>query len=89
MFVPSSHLSEESARVEKLIKRRIVDGEVEFLGDIWNDMMNAKVLVSSLLTRDKTQRATVYSALSSTWIRCDVEDLDYAYQHRVVATKAR
>jgi hypothetical protein len=45
----------------------------------------ARILVGSLLIRDFRERATVYSALESNWIQCEIDDLKYLYRNRVVS----
>ena len=49
-------------------------------------MIEAKALVSKLLVYTALECATVYSALDSPWITCDLEELEYAYLHGVVRT---
>jgi serine/threonine protein kinase len=66
-----------------MVKQRIVDNKLEFYDIPWSTMPEAKALVSKLLVYEPIERATVWSALKSPWITCDLEDLERAYYDRV------
>ncbi len=44
----------------------------------------ARELVDTLLIRDPIQRATVYLALKSDWIRSEIGDLEALYRLRIL-----
>ncbi|TFY83403.1 hypothetical protein EWM64_g611 [Hericium alpestre] len=70
---------------EQAIKDRIVHGDVEFRADIWDKMPDARGLVSRLLIHSHEQRATIASALHNQWIGTDLDDLEEAYNDRVLS----
>ena len=45
----------------------------------------ARDLVASLLIRDSRERATVFLALESNWIQCEISDLKAVYRNRVIS----
>ncbi|KAF5388497.1 hypothetical protein D9757_004578 [Collybiopsis confluens] len=70
---------------ELRLKERIVVGEVNFDWPHWHCLSKAKDLITSLLLRDASERATVFTALQSLWIKVDLDALRGAYQSRIVA----
>jgi len=67
------------------LKARIICGEVDYFQDPWMELSHAKKLVASLLIHDPRERATVYSALESNWIQCEIRPLKSLYQSRVIS----
>jgi len=67
-----------------VVKKRIVDGHVDFCDRIWTEVSKeARELVTMLLVYDYLGRATVYGALRSTWIAQDKDALRDAYRKRI------
>jgi hypothetical protein len=67
-----------------VVKKRIVDGHVDFRDRIWTEVsQGARELVTMLLVYDYLERATVYGALKSTWIVQDEDALRNAYRKRI------
>ncbi|TDL28212.1 kinase-like protein, partial [Rickenella mellea] len=75
--------SQISAVGENVIKSRIVNGEVEFEGYIWDPIPKAKMLVGKLLIHNYRLRETVYGAMKDEWIVSDLEELEAAYRERI------
>lgn len=48
----------------------------------------AKRLIKRLLDRNYLHRATVRTAIGSRWIMADVEELEAAYESRIIALLA-
>ena len=75
-----------SGKGEGVVKKRIVDGHVDFRDRIWTEVSNeARELVTMLLVYDYLERATVYGALRSAWIIRDEDALRDAYGKRISA----
>ena len=74
-----------SERGEGVVKKRIIDGHVDFCDRIWTEEVSkeARELVAMLLVYDYLERASVYGALRSTWIARDEEALKDAYYKRI------
>jgi len=81
----SAHTSEKG---EGVVKKRIIEGHVDFLDRIWTEEVSkeARELVTVLLVYDYLERASVYGALRSMWIVQDEEALKDAYRKRISAT---
>ncbi|PIL31727.1 transporter [Ganoderma sinense ZZ0214-1] len=78
-----SQYSQVSIQTDQLVKRRIVHGEVEFPGYVWDQMPRAKELCSDLLIYDPMDRATAQTALKHVWFTAELLDLELAYRSRV------
>ncbi|TCD61301.1 Meiosis-specific serine/threonine-protein kinase mek1 [Steccherinum ochraceum] len=72
-----------SQRNDEVVKRRIIDGDVDFHPEIWESIPDAEALCQWLLSPDPQKRATVYDAQNSKWIKCDLLELKTAYQNRM------
>ncbi|CAL1695118.1 unnamed protein product [Somion occarium] len=72
-----------SAQNDDVVKRRIIDGDVEYSQHIWKPIPHAQKLCDWLLSPDPQSRATVYDALDSKWIRGDLNELTAAYHKRM------
>jgi len=70
---------------EHATKRHIVDGLIEFEDPCWDNMSDAKRLISRLLIHNPDHRATAQQALRSVWIAEDLEELKGAYEARIAA----
>ena len=72
-------------RGEGVVKKRIIDGHVDFRDNIWAEEVSkeARDLVTMLLVYDYLERATVYGALRSAWIIRDEDALRDAYRKRI------
>jgi len=72
-------------RGEGVVKKRIIDGHVDFRDNIWAEEVSkeARDLVTMLLVYDYLGRATVYGALRSAWIVQDEDALRGAYRKRI------
>lgn len=72
-------------RGEGVVKKRIIDGHVDFRDRIWTEEVSgdARELVTMLLVYDYLERATVYGALRSLWIARDEDALRDAYRKRI------
>lgn len=69
-----------------MVKKRIVDGHVDFCSAIWTEVSKeAQELVAMLLVYDYLERATVYGALRSMWIVRDRDALRDVYRKRISA----
>ena len=68
-----------------MVKKRIVDGHVDFRDRIWTEEVSkeARELVTMLLVYDYLERTTVYGALRSMWIVRDEDALRDAYRKRI------
>ncbi|TFK77273.1 kinase-like protein [Pluteus cervinus] len=75
--------SQKYCQIEDKLKERIVDGSVMFSRQLWDNLYEAKSLVRKLLVHDPQHRATVYSALASSWIVSELAELEELYQSRV------
>lgn len=75
--------SQCSVQSDRIVKKRIVHGEPEFPPQIWSSIPHAQDLCNSLLLYDPFDRATVYAALKSDWLVCELPDLDKAYRERI------
>ncbi|EPQ60470.1 kinase-like protein [Gloeophyllum trabeum ATCC 11539] len=78
-----SQFSQASVDRNRIVKERIINYELEFDQSIWKTVPDAQALVSRLLIYDYQQRATVYGAMRSSWIRSDLQDLENAYRTRI------
>ncbi|RPD57045.1 kinase-like protein [Lentinus tigrinus ALCF2SS1-6] len=78
-----SQYSQESVRADQLVKRRIVNGEVEFPGVLWDKMPQARELCGDLLIYDSLDRATAQTALRHPWFSAELLDLELAYRSRI------
>ena len=76
-----------SEKGEGVVKKRIIDGHVDFRDRIWTEEVTkeARELVTMLLVYDHLERATVYGALRSIWIVRDEDALRDAYRKRISA----
>lgn len=75
-----------SEKDEGVVKKRIIEGHVDFRGTIWTEVSKeARELVTMLLVYDSLKRATVYGALRSMWIVRDNDALRDAYRKRISA----
>jgi len=76
-----------SEKGEGVVKKRIIDGRVDFLDRVWTEEVSkeARELVTMLLVYDNLERASVYGALRSMWIAQDEDALRDAYRKRVSA----
>ncbi|KAF8898929.1 kinase-like domain-containing protein [Infundibulicybe gibba] len=83
----SSQYSQQSIRTETKIKERIIDGQVQFRHCPWQNLPDAKHLVSQLLIHDHIDRATVYSALKSKWINSEIGELEALYRRRILCSE--
>ncbi|EMD41943.1 hypothetical protein CERSUDRAFT_147367 [Gelatoporia subvermispora B] len=83
-FDHESSVSQVSARSDRMVKKRIVHGEVEFPENIWHELHDAEDLCGQLLVYDHLRRATVYAALKSRWFGCELLELEAAYQERIL-----
>ncbi|KAJ3852855.1 kinase-like protein [Lentinula lateritia] len=81
-----SNCSQKYLRGEACLKERIIRGKVDFQWRLWSKLIEAKVLVNSLLIHDPAKRATVYKALQSPWITDDLVMLEGAYRSRIIAS---
>lgn len=74
-----------SEKGEGVVKKRIIDGHVDFRDRIWTEEVSeeARELVTMLLAYDYLERATVYGALRSLWIVRDEGALWDAYRKRI------
>ncbi|KAF9650552.1 kinase-like protein [Thelephora ganbajun] len=74
-----------SEKGEGVVKKRIIDGHVDFRDRIWTEEVSeeARELVTMLLIYDYLERATVYGALRSMWIVRDEDALRDAYRKRI------
>ena len=74
-----------SEKGEGVVKKRIVDGHVDFCDRIWTEEVSkeARELVTMLLVYDCLERASVYGALRSMWIVQDEDALRDAYRKRI------
>ncbi|OCH94717.1 kinase-like protein [Obba rivulosa] len=80
-----SSISQTSVRSDRMVKKRIVHGEVEFPENIWHNIPDAEDLCSQLLVYDHPKRATVHAALKSKWFNCELLELEAAYRERIVS----
>ncbi|KAK0245677.1 kinase-like protein [Armillaria nabsnona] len=80
-----SQFSQSYLSGEARLKERIINGTVDFQRTPWDVLSDAKALVGRLLIHNPLHRATVYTALRSQWIITDLEELDAAYQDRILA----
>ncbi|KAF9785698.1 kinase-like protein [Thelephora terrestris] len=84
---PSAEWESASAseKGEGVVKKRIIDGHVDFRDRIWTEEVSqeARELVTMLLVYDYLERATVYGALRSLWIVRDEDALRDAYRKRI------
>lgn len=85
----SSCGSDESVESDVTVKRRIVNGRVPFASDPWDKLPTALQLVECLLIPDPMQRATVYRALDSEWIKEDIQDLEQHHYRQSCSTQER
>ncbi|TFY62844.1 hypothetical protein EVJ58_g3605 [Rhodofomes roseus] len=76
-------LSQTSVQSDRMVKKRIVHGEVEFPSYIWSSVPDARMLCGSLLVYDRLDRATVHSALRSDWFSRELPELEAAYRERI------
>ncbi|KAF9527775.1 kinase-like domain-containing protein [Crepidotus variabilis] len=65
------------------LKERIIQGDVEYFDDPWQQLPDARKLVEDLLVHNPVLRATVDSALQSIWILSESDELKALYRHRV------
>ncbi|KAN0135652.1 meiosis-specific serine/threonine-protein kinase mek1 [Lactarius tabidus] len=79
-------VSQASVSSELETKQRIVRGQVDFPDCIWDSLPAARSLVTGLLRYNYESRSTVAMALGTSWIYCDLEDLEKAFQERVSLT---
>lgn len=79
-------VSQASVSSELETKQSIVHGQVDFPECIWNPIPAARSLVTGLLRYNYESRSTVAMALGTSWIYCDLEDLEKAFQERVSLT---
>ncbi|TFK86160.1 kinase-like protein [Polyporus arcularius HHB13444] len=78
-----SQYSQESLQTDQLVKRRIVNGEVEFPRVLWDKMPQARDLCGDLLIYDPLDRATAQTALRHPWLTAELLDLELAYRSRI------
>nr|KNZ74118.1 Meiosis-specific serine/threonine-protein kinase mek1 [Termitomyces sp. J132] len=74
--------SQRYLNTEARLKARIINGKVDFQ-PIWKHMQDARELVESLLIYESQLRATVRSALQSSWIVSELEELELLYERRI------
>ncbi|KAL9716566.1 hypothetical protein Ac2012v2_001014 [Leucoagaricus gongylophorus] len=79
----SSELSTGSR--DTRLKERIVYGGVQFPHHPWHNLEAARQLILELLIHDHSKRATVYDALSSSWIQREIKELKSLYRRRIVS----
>ncbi|KAL4241822.1 protein kinase superfamily protein [Abortiporus biennis] len=72
-----------SAQNDNVVKKRIVDGVLDFPRDVWKQLPDAKALCTSLLCPDPSRRKTVRDALNSAWMKNNSRDLQAAYEKRI------
>ncbi|KAF4623270.1 hypothetical protein D9613_002141 [Agrocybe pediades] len=76
-------LPDHHSQADLKVKEKIIHGHVEYYRDPWIALPDARRLVDSLLICDPQTRATVHSALASTWILSELEDLEALYRLRI------
>ncbi|KAI0734662.1 kinase-like protein [Fomitopsis betulina] len=76
-------VSQSSVQSDRIVKKRIVHGDVEFPPYIWNTIVDARTLCANLLVYDPLDRATVHSALRGGWFAQDLSELEAAYRERM------
>ncbi|KAJ6627106.1 hypothetical protein B0H10DRAFT_2210519 [Mycena sp. CBHHK59/15] len=86
--VPDGSQSQNYIRNENRLKAKIIDGDMDFHPRPWNHLPDAKALVGSLLIHNPRRRATVNDALQSSWIECELGDLNITYRNQVLASAA-
>ncbi|KAI0005567.1 kinase-like protein [Russula compacta] len=79
-------VSQCSTSSELETKQRIVRGHIDVSGDIWIALPAALSLVKGLLRYSYEARSTIAMALETTWINCDIDDLEKAYRERISLT---
>ncbi|KAI0080367.1 kinase-like protein [Panus rudis PR-1116 ss-1] len=72
-----------SAQNDNVVKRRIINGDVDYLPSVWDSMPQAQSLCQWLLSPDSSERATIEDALDSEWIKGDLTELVIAYRKRM------
>ncbi|KAJ7102113.1 kinase-like protein [Mycena belliarum] len=86
--IQASHASQASQHYqqnEARLKARIIDGDLDFHSCLWDDLPDAKALVSGLLVHNYQHRATVNDALQSHWIDSELDELNITYKNQVIA----